>query len=78
MRGYNSAMPYRTITAENTAAAQGSSVACSRDLADGGAVTAMLVPSPPAAARARRALADGGGALGVRVATFSSWIEDRW
>ena len=71
-------MPYRTITAENTAAALGAAVACARDLADGGAVPAMLVPSPPAAARARRALADGGGALGVRVATFSSWIADRW
>ena len=71
-------MPYRTITAENAAAALGAAVACARDLADGGAVPAVLVPSLPAVARLRRALADGGGALGVRAATFSSWIADRW
>ena len=71
-------MPYRTITAENAAAALGAAVACARDLADGGAVPAVLVPSLPAVARLRRALADGGGVLGVRAATFSSWIADRW
>ena len=60
MHGYNSAMPYRTITAENAAAALGAAVACARDLADGGAVPAVLVPSLPAVARLRRALADGG------------------
>ena len=51
-------MPYRTITAENAAAALGAAVACARDLADGGAVPAVLVPSLPAVARLRRALAD--------------------
>ncbi len=43
-----------------------------------GRVPALLVPSAAAAARARRAFAEGPCALGVRVETPASWVRDRW
>ena len=43
-----------------------------------GCVPALLVPSPSAAAHARRVLAGGACALGARMQTPASWVRDRW
>ncbi|WP_232050839.1 PD-(D/E)XK nuclease family protein [Arabiibacter massiliensis] len=43
-----------------------------------GASPVLLVPSPAAALRVRRALVGGPGSLGARVETFDAWVADRW
>lgn len=43
-----------------------------------GRVPVLLVPSPAAASRVRRAFAESPCALGVRVETPASWVRDRW
>lgn len=43
-----------------------------------GRVPVLLVPSRAAAAHARRVLAEGPCAIGVRVETPASWVRDRW
>lgn len=71
-------MPYQVITAENASDSLNTAVVCARDFVDSGDLPTVLVPSLSAVARVRRALAGESGALGVRVETFSGWIEDRW
>ena len=65
-------------TADNADAALRAAMAVAAELAREGAVPVLLVPSPAAVARVRRALARSSAALGVRVETFPSWIGDRW
>ena len=43
-----------------------------------GLAPVLLVPSPAAADRVRRALAEGPCALGARVETPMTWVRDRW
>ena len=43
-----------------------------------GLAPVLLVPSPAAADRVRRALAEGPCALGARVETPMMWVRDRW
>lgn len=71
-------MPYLTHTAPNAAAALDAAALRLVEHLRAGEVPVLLVPSPAAAARARRQLADGPLALGARVETIPSWIEDRW
>lgn len=78
MRGYNNLMSYRIETADNATSALEVAFRVVAERVSAGETPVILTPTPAAAARVRCMLAQGPLALGVRVETFSSWIEDRW
>lgn len=71
-------MPFEYHITENTNAAFEAARAALAAQMAAGEVPVLLVPSPAAVLRYRRALADDSCALGVRVETSTSWIADRW
>lgn len=72
------AMPFKYHIHENADAAFEAARAALLAQLAAGEVPVLLVPTLSAALRYRRALADEGCALGVRVETPASWIADRW
>lgn len=71
-------MSYRIETVDNATSAL---EVASREVAERvsvGETPVILTPTPGAAARVRCMLPQGSLALGVRVETLSSWVEDRW